>query len=290
MTKIRTQCCFIVHACALVIFLTLAGYVSALAELGELIDIRSHYHYVDQKTRIVLEFNQKVDYKENVNSDRITLHNHARRSTRCLFHQAVDRDKFCSARRPLSLLIMAAQTFIANGYVLVGMQHFVRPHDALCEVQKSGELRRNFQGYSRCFSDDLLGIGVSALSSVGNFYTQNEQQIDAYYRRLNACELPLVRGFLLTDDDKLRRYMIMQIICNLRLDFAELLRRFNVVFMQHFSSALPKLVQMSQDGLLKITNDQLCVTQTGRSMVRNICMLFDAYLAPEQELAQSQMH
>ena len=74
MTKIRTQCCFIVHACALVIFLTLAGYVSALAELGQLIDIRSHYHYVDQKTRIVLEFNQKVDYKENVNSDRITLH------------------------------------------------------------------------------------------------------------------------------------------------------------------------------------------------------------------------
>ena len=74
MTKIRTQCCFIVHACALVIFLTLAGYVSALAELGQLIDIRSHYHYGDQKTRIVLEFNQKVDYKENVNSDRITLH------------------------------------------------------------------------------------------------------------------------------------------------------------------------------------------------------------------------
>ncbi|MEC7868195.1 MAG: TolC family protein, partial [Candidatus Poribacteria bacterium] len=74
MTKIRTQCCFIVHACALVIFLILAGYVSALAELGQLIDIRSHYHYVDQKTRIVLEFNQKVDYRENVNSDRITLH------------------------------------------------------------------------------------------------------------------------------------------------------------------------------------------------------------------------
>ena len=74
MTKIRTQCCFIVHVCALVIFFTLAGYVSALAELGQLIDIRSHYHYGDQKTRIVLEFNQKVDYKENVNSDRITLH------------------------------------------------------------------------------------------------------------------------------------------------------------------------------------------------------------------------
>lgn len=222
--------------------------------------------------------------------DRITLHNQARGSTRFLFHQAGDRAKFCSSRRPLSLLITAAQTFIANGYVLVGMQHFVRPHDALCEVQKSGELRRNFHGYSRCFSDDLLGIGVSALSSVGNFYTQNEQQIDAYYRRLNARELPLVRGFLLTDDDKLRRYMIMQIVCNLRLDFAELLRRFDVAFMQHFSSALPKLVQMSQDGLLKITNDQLCVTQTGRPMVRNICMLFDAYLAPEQELVQSQMH
>ena len=74
MTKIRTQCCFIVHVCALAIFFTLAGYVSALAELVKLIDIRSHYHYRDQKTRIVLEFNQKVDYKENVNSDRITLH------------------------------------------------------------------------------------------------------------------------------------------------------------------------------------------------------------------------
>ena len=74
MTKIRAQCCFIVHVRALVIFFTLAGYVSALAELGQLIDIRSHYHYGDQKTRIVLEFNQKVDYKENVNSDRITLH------------------------------------------------------------------------------------------------------------------------------------------------------------------------------------------------------------------------
>ena len=74
MTKIRTQCCFIVHVCALAIFFTLAGYVSALAELVKLIDIRSHYHYGDQKTRIVLEFNQKVDYKYNVNSDRITLH------------------------------------------------------------------------------------------------------------------------------------------------------------------------------------------------------------------------
>ena len=74
MTKIRTQCCFIVHVCALAIFFTLAGYVSALAELVKLIDIRSHYHYGDQKTRIVLEFNQKVDYTENVNSDHITLH------------------------------------------------------------------------------------------------------------------------------------------------------------------------------------------------------------------------
>ena len=73
MTKIRTQRCF-VHVCALVFFFASGGYISALAELAQLIDIRFHYHYEDRKTRIVLEFNQDVNYKENVNSDHTTLH------------------------------------------------------------------------------------------------------------------------------------------------------------------------------------------------------------------------
>ena len=72
MTKMRTQY-FIFHIFVLGIFFIIADYVSALAKPAQLIDIRSHYHYEDQKTRIVLEFNQKVDYDKNVDSDQITL-------------------------------------------------------------------------------------------------------------------------------------------------------------------------------------------------------------------------
>lgn len=234
-------------------------------------------------------FQQTLQQLVDLGPDRITLQDYTQVSARFPQSQATERDKFCSAERQMSLRIMACQTFIANGYILIGMQHFVRPHDALCEVQKSGELRRNLQGYSASFANDLLGVGVSALSNVGDFYTQNECLADDYYQRLGAQQLPIARGFHLSEEDKMRRYVIMQIVCNLRLDFSELLRRFDVVFVQYFSSALPKLAQMSEDGLLRVTNDELCVTKTGRLTLSNICMLFDACLAPEQELVQSQM-
>ncbi|MGI9286367.1 MAG: oxygen-independent coproporphyrinogen III oxidase [Pseudomonadales bacterium] len=234
-------------------------------------------------------FRQTLQQLVDLGPDRIMLQDYTQAPARFPEPQASERNKFCGAERQMSLRIMACQTFVANGYVLIGMHHFVRPHDALCEVQKSGELRRNLQGYSACFANELLGVGVSALSNVGDFYTQNECLAADYYQRLSVQELPIVRGFHLSDEDKMRRYVIMQIICNLRLDFTELLRRFDVVFVQYFSSALPKLAQMSEDGLLHVTNDELRVTKTGRFVLRNICMLFDACIVPEQELVQSQM-
>ncbi len=222
--------------------------------------------------------------------DRITLQDAAHRDATLSLPLASASGKFCCSDRLQSLRIMASQTFTAHGYILIGMQHFVRAHDAMHEVQKVGQLRRNLLGYCATFADDLVGVGLSASSKVGAFYTQNTARADEYYLRLHNRELPIVRGCRLSEDEQLRHYVIMQIACNLRLNFTTLLQRFDVVFVQYFSQVLPKLRHMKADGLLHLTNDELLVTAAGKPMLRNICMLFDTSSTPTQALVQSQTY
>jgi oxygen-independent coproporphyrinogen-3 oxidase len=127
-------------------------------------------------------------------------------------------------------------------------------------------------------ADDLLGLGVSAISQLGDFYLQNERDLDAYYSRIDQGQHPVARGYRVSREDKLRRYIIMSLICELKLDIAECSRRFGIEFATIFHQELLVLRTMEGDGLLRVDAQEIQVSYRGRLFLRNICMVFDAHL------------
>ena len=160
----------------------------------------------------------------------------------------------------------------------VGMDHFARPEDELARAQGLGGLHRNFQGYSTHADCDLIGLGVSSISKVCDNYSQSVRELDRYYERIDAGELPLERGIELEADDLLRREIIDQLMCHFVLDIEALEKDWKFSFALHFSLEIPELLEMQKDGLLTLDNNLLKVLPAGRLLVRNICMVFDRYL------------
>ncbi|HET8711060.1 MAG TPA: coproporphyrinogen III oxidase, partial [Spongiibacteraceae bacterium] len=178
------------------------------------------------------------------------------------------------------------------GYLHIGMDHFVLPNDALAIAQQQHSLERNFQGYSTSHAPDLVGLGVSAIGSTPFGYAQNAKDIEDYYHLLDEDRLPIVKGLLIDDDDRVRRYVIMQIICNLSLNFAELQRRYHIDFFEYFSSEQKALQELRNDGLITLNTDALNVAPSARPFLRNICMVFDRYLqdAPNSQKTKQHSH
>ncbi len=214
--------------------------------------------------------------------DRIALYNYAHLPDRFSSQRALDRLPRPSAAEKLALLNLASERLTAAGYLHIGMDHFVLPDDALALAQRRHALERNFQGYSTCHAPDLVGLGVSAIGSNSRGFAQNAKDLDAYYQLLDADRLPIVKGLLIDDDDRLRKYVIMQIICNLQLEFDELKRLHGVEFFDYFAAAQPALQSLRSDGLVTLDTNRLQVTPQGRPFLRNICMVFDRYLQEAQ--------
>lgn len=221
------------------------------------------------------------DTLHKVNSlrpDRIACYNYAHLPQRFSSQRAIDRLALPSPEEKLLLQQMISHTLQDAGYLHIGMDHYVLPEDELARALQEGRLQRNFQGYSLHMADDLLGLGVSAISQIGDFYLQNERELDAYYQRVDGGQMPFTRGCKVSAEDKLRRHIIMSLISDLRLDIGDCNRQFGIDFTTRFHRELASLEPMARDGLLKISREELAVTHRGRPFLRNICMPFDAYL------------
>ena len=210
--------------------------------------------------------------------DRIACYNYAHLPERFSSQRSIDRLSLPEPQEKLLLQQMISLTLRDAGYVHIGMDHYVLPDDELALAQQEGRLQRNFQGYSLHMADDLLGLGVSAISQIGDFYLQNERQLDSYYKLIEQRQLPSTRGCKVTPDDKLRRHIIMSLISELKLDIVECNRQFGIDFNTLFEQELETLHGMAQDGLLTVNEKEISVNHSGRPFLRNICMPFDAYL------------
>ncbi|TCO77688.1 oxygen-independent coproporphyrinogen III oxidase [Chromatocurvus halotolerans] len=213
--------------------------------------------------------------------DRIASYNYAHLPERFSSQRAIDRLALPSPEDKLRLAELIASTLESAGYLHIGMDHFVLPHDELAQAQSRGRLQRNFQGYSLRLAEDTLGLGVSAISQIGNFYLQNAPQLDSYYGLVDQGELPLRRGYEMNAEDRLRRHVIMSLICDLHLNKADTGTRFGVDFDRHFADALDALTPLAGDGLVTLGDTELRVEPAGRPFLRNICMPFDGYLAAD---------
>src|SRR5437867_7604734 len=161
------------------------------------------------------------------------------------------------------------------------MDHFALPADELAIAAENRRLHRNFMGYTTKPATDMLGVGVSAIGDVRGAFAQNTKKLSTYYATLDAGKFPIERGYILDEDDRLRRYVITQLMCNFHLDRREVERRFSVDFGAYFA---PELAELAADpgpvvhGFLEIDGDSLRVPPRGRLFIRNICMAFDRYL------------
>ncbi|WP_207796457.1 oxygen-independent coproporphyrinogen III oxidase [Pseudohalioglobus lutimaris] len=214
--------------------------------------------------------------------DRIACYNYAHLPERFSSQRAIDRLTLPEPNEKLLLHEIISHTLQDAGYLHIGMDHYVLPDDELALAQREGRLQRNFQGYSLKMADDLLGLGVSAISQIGDFYLQNERDLQDYYGMLDAGDLPITRGCKVSADDKLRRHIIMTLISELKLDISECNREFGIDFSLMFAKELKALTPMVEDGLLSISASGIEISKRGRPFLRNICMPFDAYLASHQ--------
>ena len=184
-----------------------------------------------------------------------------------------------SSNEKLAMLALCIERLTEAGYVYIGMDHFAKPDDDLAVAQRQGRLHRNFQGYSTHADTDLISCGVSAISAVGATFSQNAKTLEAYYEALDNNELPVVRGIALGMDDLLRRTVIQKLMCQFELSMSAIEQAFPIAFGQYFAAEMAVLRHLERDGLVTIDGDWIAVTMRGRLLIRNVCMVFDRYLA-----------
>jgi len=210
--------------------------------------------------------------------DRLSVFNYAHLPQMFKTQRQINEAELPGAETKLSILQHTIEQLTAAGYVYIGMDHFARPDDELAVAQRSGTLYRNFQGYSTRAGCDLIGMGVTSISQVGDSYSQNLRTLEEYSARLDGNELAVFRGIELDADDRLRRAVIMQLICHLHLDIAAVERAHGIRFADYFSIELGELAAMQADGLVNATSQRIEVLPRGTLLIRNICMVFDKYL------------
>jgi len=169
--------------------------------------------------------------------------------------------------------------------VYIGMDHFALPDDELAQAQARGGLHRNFMGYTTHADSDLIGLGVSAISHIGDSFSQNPRDLISWQGAIDDGRLPVFRGMRLSEDDQLRADLIQRLMCGGEIPIAALERRYAIDFHQYFYDELKRLQPLAEDGLVRIEHDVIRVTAQGRLLLRNIAMCFDRYLNQVAEVA-----
>ena len=176
--------------------------------------------------------------------------------------------------------------FLEAGYLYIGMDHFAKPGDELAVSQQNRTLHRNFQGYTTKAGADLYGMGITAISGIQNAYAQNHRDIPAWEKSVNERGIATMRGYHLSDDDRLRRAVITRLLCHTIIFKDEVSREFNMDFDSYFADELRRLVPFADDGLVVLEPNKIYSTWLGRIFIRNLAMIFDPYLEKQQLAAK----
>lgn len=224
-------------------------------------------------------FEKSLDQVLSLEPDRVALYSYAhvpwlKRPQRVLAaHLPEGTEKF-------AIFVSGIERFVAAGYVYIGMDHFAKPHDEIVKAQADRTLTRNFQGYSTHGGTDLYGMGVSAIGSIDDTYVQNTKDYKAYSAACARGEGSTIRGYRLSADDAMRRAIITRLLCHCVLDTRSIEAEFGLAsFDETFSEAAAHLPAFIEDGMVERTENEIRVTPMGRIFIRNVAMLFDAYLA-----------
>ena len=230
-------------------------------------------------------FSRTLDITLQARPDRLAVYSYAHLPNMFRPQQRINAEELPSAEQKLGLLQCAIQKLGDAGYVYIGMDHFALPGDELAVAQANGSLHRNFMGYSTHADSDLIGLGVSAISHIGNSFSQNPRDLAGWEEAIDRGHLPVWRGMRLDEDDRIRADVIQRLMCNGALDYHEISQRHVIDFEAYFADALQRLQPLAADGLIEFSANGFHATSRGRLLLRIIAMCFDRYLPPATENA-----
>jgi oxygen-independent coproporphyrinogen-3 oxidase len=225
----------------------------------------------------VESFSQTIDEVLTLSPDRFAVYSYAHIPWIKPFQKSFE-SLLPDPETKLRLLQLAIEKLTGAGYLYIGMDHFAKPSDAMSKALLNGTLQRNFQGYSTLKGVDLHGMGMSSISHADGRYFQNKKELSAYYADLDTGKLPLLRGYSMTAEDRIRYDAIMHIMCNLFIDYQKLSEQLGLDFAEHFKTEIASLGDLEADGLVRREKKGLRVTPLGRLFIRIVAMRFDAYL------------
>jgi oxygen-independent coproporphyrinogen-3 oxidase len=223
-------------------------------------------------------FARTLDTVARMRPDRVAVYGYAHMPHLFKPQKQLDASLLPSGETRLALLQLAIEKLTAAGYLYIGMDHFALPDDELALAQARGGLHRNFMGYTTHADSDLVGLGVSAISHIGDSFSQNPRDLPSWQAALDDGRLPVFRGMRLGEDDQLRADVIQSLMCQGEIPVAALERRYAIDFAEYFSNALDRLAPLGEDGLVRVEEQRIAVTARGRLLLRNIAMCFDRYL------------
>lgn len=219
----------------------------------------------------------------SMDPDRLAIYSYAHMPTLMHSQKLLNEDDFPSTREKLSMLVYAIDTLPHAGYDFIGMDHFAKSDDRLSKSLHNETLHRNFQGYSTHADLDMIGLGMSSISQNSEFYRQNEKDLSAYYAALDCDKLPIQKMLKLTDEDRIRKKIIMQIMCKAELNYDLFSEKIGINFQHTFKDELDRISDFESDGLITMSKNGFQITKTGRLFLRNIAMVFDTYLSRNQQ-------
>ena len=227
----------------------------------------------------VATFDKTLDIALEMRPDRLAIYNYAHLPARFKGQRMIDDADIPDPQTKLEILHHTIDKLANSEYVYIGMDHFALPGDDLVKAQENGTLQRNFQGYSTHGGCDLIGLGVSAIGSIGNAFMQNTPSTIEYETLLHEGNLPIKRGLEVDDDDLLRADVIKQLMCYDRLNFATFNTDNGIEFRDYFDDELTRLEPLAKDGLITLDENAITITPKGRLLLRSIAMTFDRHMS-----------
>ena len=218
---------------------------------------------------------QSVQKLLSLSPDRVALYGYAHVPWMAKRQQMIPSDALPTPQERLALFDVARRLFMWDGYAEIGIDHFARPEDGLTRALNSGTLRRNFQGYTDDTSEVLIGLGASSISRFPQGYAQNAPSTSAYTGCVRDGRFATSKGHAFKGEDLMRARLIEAVMCDFRIDTAEISGRFGVAeadLRQMFDAANAQF-----EGLLVVNDDGLFVPPEVRPLTRMVARAFDAY-------------
>ena len=231
-------------------------------------------------------FADTVEKIIDISPDRIAVFNYAHVPWMKKHQELIKEEDLPAPEVKLEILKNTIEMLTGAGYEFIGMDHFAKPEDELSVALKEKKLYRNFQGYSTNAGADLYAFGITSISQLNNIYAQNYKTEKEYYKSLEDGEVPTAKGYKLSEDDHIRREVIMRIMCDFELNYKSIEDRFKINFKEYFARGLENLKAFESDGLATISDDGFKIKDMGRLLIRNIAINFDGYIERKEDKAK----